>query len=108
MAIVVGRANGHLLVGHSGTTMGYNAGFTAMPLERAGWFVLENGNGGPYLKAEIDRAFVGWKTGAVEPRYRVMQLIRAVVAFLGALLAGVGILQLAVLRLVVLDGSPRR
>ena len=94
MALVVGRVNGHLLVGHSGTTMGYNAGFTAMPLEGAGWFVLENGNGGPYLKAEIDRAFVGW-TGTIEPRYRVMQVIRAVVAFFGALVAGVGILQLA-------------
>jgi hypothetical protein len=72
MAIVVSNANGHVLVGHSRTTMGCNAGFTALPWERAGWFVLERGNGGPYLKAEIDRAFVRWKTGAVEPRYRLM------------------------------------
>ena len=96
MALVVGRASDRLLVGHSGTTMGYNAGFTALPLEQGGWFVLENGNGGPYLKAEIDRAFVGWKTGTIEPRYRLMQLLRVVVAFLGALLACMGFLLLAV------------
>jgi Beta-lactamase len=96
MALVIGKANGHLLVGHSGTTMGYNAGFTALPLEGAGWFVLENGNGGPYLKAEIDRTLLEWKTGIGDPRYRVMQLIRAVVTFLGVLIPGLGMLALGV------------
>ncbi len=94
MAVVVGRTNGHLLVGHSGTTMGYNAGFTAMPLEGSGWFVLENGNGGPFLKAELDRAWTEWQTGGTDPRYRLMQLLRTVIAFAGALVAGVGILLL--------------
>ena len=96
MAVVVGRTNGHLLVGHAGTTMGYNAGFTTMPLEGNGWFVLENGNGGPYLKAELDRAWTEWTTGGADPRYRLMQILRAVVAFTGTLLAGVGILLLGV------------
>jgi CubicO group peptidase (beta-lactamase class C family) len=104
MAVVVGRTNGHLVVGHSGTTMGYNAGFTTMPLERNGWFVLENGNGGPFLKAELDRAFTEWKAGAIDPRYRAMQWVRAAVAFAGALLAGAGIVLLVFFALTYTHG----
>lgn len=96
MALTTGKANGHVLLGHAGTTMGYDAGFTAMPSEGVGWFVLTNGNGGPFLKAELDRLFMEWRTGAAEPRYRVMQWLRAAVAGVGALLTGWGALSVGV------------
>jgi CubicO group peptidase (beta-lactamase class C family) len=95
MALVVGKANGHVLVGHSGTTMGYNAAFTTMPAEGVGWFILENGNAGPYLKADIDRLFMEWRTGSIDARYRLMQGVRAVAAFFGTALTGLGIVLLA-------------
>jgi CubicO group peptidase (beta-lactamase class C family) len=95
MGLTLTDANGHVLVGHGGTTMGYNASFTAAPAEGFGWFVLENGNGGVFLKARLDPVFLQWKTGWTDPRYRVLQALQAAVAFLGALLPGFGVLLLA-------------
>ena len=95
MGITRSDANGRLLFGHAGTTMGYNARFTASPAEGFGWFLLENGNGGVFLNADLDRLLLAWKTGFVDPRHRIMKVLRAVVAFLAVMLPGLGALLLA-------------
>lgn len=95
MGLTATDANGHVLVGHAGTTMGYNAGFSVSPAEGFGWFVLENGNGGVFLNADLNRLLLAWKTGSADPRHRVMKMLRAAVAFLAVVLPALGALLLA-------------
>jgi len=90
MGLTIADANGHLVLGHAGTTMGYDAGFTALPGEGTGWFVLANGNGGVFLKPELDRLFLEWKTQSNDPRHRVVKVLRAIVLFLAIVLPAVG------------------
>jgi CubicO group peptidase (beta-lactamase class C family) len=101
MGLTITEANGHLLVGHAGTTMGYDAGFTALPLEGAGWFVLENGNGGVFLKPELDRLFLQWKAQASDPRHAIVRWLRATVSFLAIMLPALGAFLLASLGIAV-------
>lgn len=95
MGIMVSKLNGHTLIGHGGTTMGYNAGFTVLPEERFGWFVLANGNGGVFLESDLDPIIQEWKTGYRDPQYRVLKLERCVVAFLAVMIPGFGGLFIA-------------
>lgn len=88
-------ANDRLFLGHSGTTMGYNAGFSARPAESFGWFVLENGNGGAFLNSELNRTYLAWKAEAPDPRHRAVKMLRAVVAFLAVVLPAIGAILLA-------------
>ena len=90
LGLTITEANGHLLVGHAGTTMGYDAGFTALPAEGAGWFVLENGNGGVFLKPELDRLFLQWKARTADPRHAAARWLRAAVTFLAVMLPALG------------------
>ena len=107
LGLTLTEANGHLLLGHSGTTMGYNAGFNASPAEGFGWFVLENGNGGGFLNSELNRLALQWKTGAVDPRHRAMKVFCAAVAFLGTTLPALGVLLLASFGLRLAFGQRR-
>lgn len=107
LGLTLTEANGHRLLGHSGTTMGYNAGFNASPAEGFGWFVLENGNGGGFLNSELNRLVLRWKTGAVDPRHRALKVLRAVVVFLGTALPALGVLLLASFGLRLASGQRR-
>ena len=95
MGTMVSKSNGHTLIGHGGTTMGYNAGYTVLPEERFGWFVLANGNGGVFLESDLDPIIQEWKTGYRDPRYRVLKLERCVVAFLAVVIPGFSVLFFA-------------
>jgi len=105
MGITIRNANGHVLIGHAGTTMGYDAGFTAVPAEGVGWFVLENGNGGVFLKPELDRLFLQWKAESVDPRHRVLRWLRGLVAFLAIMLPALAALLLASLAVSFISGQ---
>jgi hypothetical protein len=90
MGLTIAETNGHIVLGHAGTTMGYDAGFTALSGEGAGWFVLANGNGGVFLKPELDRLFLEWKTQSNDPRHRVVKILRAIVLFLAIVFPAAG------------------
>jgi hypothetical protein len=96
MGIMITESNGHMLIGHGGTTMGYNAGFTVSPSEGFGWFVLANGNGGVFLESDLDPLFQEWKTGYRDPQYGILKVERCVTAFLAVVVPGFGIFFLAV------------
>jgi CubicO group peptidase (beta-lactamase class C family) len=91
MGIMVSKLNGHTLIGHGGTTMGYNAGYTVLQEESFGWFVLANGNGGVFLESDLDPVIQEWKTGYRDPQYCVIKLERCVVAFLAVMIPGFGV-----------------
>ncbi len=86
MGIMVSMLNGPTLIGHGGTSMGYNAGFTVIPEERFGWFVLANGNGGVFLESDLDPIIQEWKTGYRDTNYHVIKQERFVVVFLAVMI----------------------
>ncbi len=95
LGFMITRSQGRTLLGHGGTTMGFNAGFTVCPELGAGWFAVQNGNGGVFIESDIDPLLQEWLPGARDPFYRALKMERFASSWLGIFLTGLGAALLA-------------